>query len=247
MSSITFFLYHEHYHLLLSLRLLSPSFGLASAITAYCIIGFAAAPLREIIPPIQPYRRASLRDIIIYLASLLHLSGNIKWANPQAPLPHWVLGKLFEFSFSLDHRRLSSGISRQTNLYSQTPILYLCRPSMCSQGKNRTALGPIIFFFHTHFVLLSQHSLQTFSQACSFGCKHNASGLPLCNMLPCYDLISRSSRLLLLSMLVLLLLQPCGQTAFCILLMHTYTPLTPFSWVTPLELVFLYGYPQSTY
>ncbi len=35
--------------------------------------------------------------------------------------------------------------------------------------------------------------------------------------------------------LVLLLLQTCGQTAFCILLMHTHIPLTPFSWGTPLE------------
>jgi hypothetical protein len=47
--------------------------------------------------------------------------------------------------------------------------------------------------------------------------------------------------------LVLLLLQPHGQTAFCIILMHTHIPLTPFSQGMPLELVFLYGYPQSTY
>ncbi len=35
--------------------------------------------------------------------------------------------------------------------------------------------------------------------------------------------------------------------AVCILLMHTHIPLTPFSWGMPLELVFLYGYPQLTY
>ncbi len=143
MSAITFFLHHERYHLLLSSRPLLPSFGLASAIMVYYIVGFAAAPLREIIPPIWPHRRASPRDIIIYLASPLRLSGDIKWANPQAPLPHRVLGELFGCPFSLDHRHPSSGTSRRTNLYSQIPILYLCRPSLGSQGKNMTLLwGP---------------------------------------------------------------------------------------------------------
>ncbi len=47
--------------------------------------------------------------------------------------------------------------------------------------------------------------------------------------------------------LELLLLRPHGWTAFCIILMPTHILLTPFSWGMPLELVFLYGYPQSTY
>ncbi len=146
---------------------------------------------------------ASPGNIIIYLASLPRLFGDITWANPQTPLPHWVFGKLFWCPFSLNHCRPYLGTSRQTNLHCSTPTLYLCYPSLGSQGKNRTALGPIFFSFHTPFVLLSQHSLQPFCQACSFGCKHNASSLPLGKMLPCFDLISGSSRLLLLFMLVM--------------------------------------------
>ncbi len=205
--SATFFLHHERYHLLLSSWPLSPSFGLASAITAYYFMGFEAAPLRATIPLIWPHRRTTPRDIITYLGSPPHLSGDFIWADSQAPLPHWVLDELIGCLFSLDHRRPSSGTSRRIYLHSQTPILNLCCPSLGSQGVNRTALGPIFFSFHTHFALLSQHSLQTFCQACSYGCKHNTSVLPLDKMLPCFDLVGGSSRLLLWSMLVLLLLQ----------------------------------------
>ncbi len=35
-----------------------------------------------------------------------HLSGNFKWANPWAPLPHWIFGKLFWHPFSLYHNAL---------------------------------------------------------------------------------------------------------------------------------------------
>ncbi len=76
---------------------------------------------------------------------------------------------------------------------AQTPILYLCHPSLGSQVKNRTALEPIFFSFHTHFALLSQHSLQTVNQACFFGFEHNASSLPiLSKMLPCFALIGKA-------------------------------------------------------
>jgi len=47
--------------------------------------------------------------------------------------------------------------------------------------------------------------------------------------------------------LVLLLLQPCGQITICIHLMHTHIPLTPSSRGMPPELVFCYGYMQLTY
>jgi hypothetical protein len=119
------------------------------------------------------------------------------------------IGKLFWCPFSLDHCRPSSRASWQTNLHCTTPILHLCCPSLGYQGKNRTTLGPIFFsfHFHAHFALLSQHSLQAFHQASSFGCEHNASSLPLGKMLLYFDLIGRSSRLLLLSMLVMLFLQ----------------------------------------
>jgi hypothetical protein len=68
----------------------------------------------------------------------------------------------------------------------------------------------------------------------------------LCNEQPfvSFQMLTQGFRSLAL---VLLLLQPCGRTAFCILLMHTHIPLTPFSWGTSLELVFLYGYPRLTY
>ncbi len=104
-----------------------------------------------ILIPISPQHCAYPGDIIIYLASLPRVSSNIKWANPQTPLPHQVFGKLFWCPSSLDHCHPSLGTSRQTNLHCSTPILYLCRPSLGSRIKHRTALGPILFSFHTHF------------------------------------------------------------------------------------------------
>jgi hypothetical protein len=74
-----------------------------------------------ILIPISPQRRASPGDIIIYSASPLRLFGDIKWANPQTPLPHWVLGKLFGRPFCLDHCCPSSGTSRRMNMYCSDP------------------------------------------------------------------------------------------------------------------------------
>ncbi len=54
------------------------------------------------------------------------LSGNFKWANPQAPLPHWFFDKLFLRPFSLDHSLPSLGTSRLAPLVASTmPQVFL--------------------------------------------------------------------------------------------------------------------------
>ncbi len=227
--------------------------------------------LSGILIPIWPHCRASPGNIIIDLASAPcpsrqyhHLFG-----LTAAPLQQYQMGQ--SLSSAAPSVFLAScfdalspwiiaasprePLGKQT-CTAQTPILYLCCPSLDYWGKNRTALGPIFFSFHTHFALLSQHSWQIFRWVC------NVSRLPILGkMLPCFALISGTHGCFFYPCWCCFSYNAGWQTAFASFLMLTHQDEGPciglgrsnykFRWYLvlggmPLELVY-YGYPQLAY
>jgi hypothetical protein len=99
-SAITFFLHHERYQLLLSLRPPSSSFGLA--ITVYFFIGFTVALFRAVVSSISPHPRTPLDNIIFYLAPPAILSSILSHGCTPLAIPfsiqpygHAILEKYF--------------------------------------------------------------------------------------------------------------------------------------------------------